>query len=48
MMSFTDRLLGAARLDVSTYEEVEADGNATGRASRAASAAGPTWDCSRW
>jgi len=32
MMSFTDRVLGAARLDVATYEEVEADGNATGQA----------------
>lgn len=28
----TDRMLGAARLDVDTYEEVEADASATGQA----------------
>lgn len=32
MASFTDRILGAARLDVATYEEVEADESATGQA----------------
>jgi len=32
MASFTDRMLGAARLDARTYEEVEADTNATGQA----------------
>jgi hypothetical protein len=32
MSSFMDRVVGAARLDVRTYEEVEADGNATGQA----------------
>ncbi len=32
MSSFMDRVVGAARLDVKTYEEVEADGNATGQA----------------
>lgn len=29
MASFTDRILGAARLDAATYEEVEADESAT-------------------
>lgn len=32
MASFTQRLLGAARLDVATYEEVESDAGATGQA----------------
>lgn len=32
MASFTDRILGAARLDVATYEEVEADQGALGQA----------------
>ncbi len=32
MASFTDRMLGAARLDARTYEEVEADTTATGQA----------------
>lgn len=32
MASFTDRILGAARLDVATYEEVEADPGALGQA----------------
>jgi hypothetical protein len=32
MASFTDRMLGAARLDVRTYEEVEADKTATTQA----------------
>ena len=32
MASFMDRVVGAARLDVRTYEEVEADGTATGQA----------------
>lgn len=32
MASFSDRMIGAARLDVSTYEEVEADETATGQA----------------
>jgi hypothetical protein len=32
MASFTDRMLGAAKLDARTYEEVEADTNATGQA----------------
>ena len=32
MASFTDRMIGSAKLDVSTYEEVEADTNATGQA----------------
>lgn len=32
MASLTDRMLGAARLDVKTYEEVEADESATGQA----------------
>lgn len=32
MKSFTERLLGAARLDVQTYEEVEADETAMGQA----------------
>lgn len=32
MASFTERLLGAARLDANTYEEVEADTTATGQA----------------
>lgn len=30
--SMTDRMMGAARLDVSVYEEVEADSTATGQA----------------
>lgn len=30
--SMTDRMIGAARLDVSVYEEVEADSTATGQA----------------
>ena len=32
MASFTQRLIGAAKLDVHTYEEVEADGTATSQA----------------
>lgn len=32
MASFTDRMLGAAKLDVATYEEVEADQTALGQA----------------
>jgi hypothetical protein len=32
MASLTDRMLGAARLDPATYEEVEADSGATGQA----------------
>lgn len=32
MASFTERMLGAAKLDVRTYEEVEADTSATGQA----------------
>ncbi len=32
MASFTDRMIGAARLDVRTYEEVEADTSATSQA----------------
>ena len=32
MASFTDRILGAARLDLKTYEEVEADTGGTGQA----------------
>lgn len=32
MASFTDRMLGAAKLDVATFEEVEADRSATGQA----------------
>lgn len=32
MASLTERMMGAARLDVRTYEEVEADVNATGQA----------------
>ncbi len=32
MASFTDRMIGAARLEVRTYEEVEADGSATSQA----------------
>jgi hypothetical protein len=32
MSSFTERMIGAARLDVATYEEVEADTSATGQA----------------
>jgi len=32
MASFTDRMLGAAKLDARTYEEVEADKDATGQA----------------
>ena len=32
MTSFTDRMLGAAKLDVDTYEEVEHDQTATGQA----------------
>jgi len=32
MQSFVQRMIGAARLDVPTYEEVEHDGGATGQA----------------
>ena len=32
MTSFTERMIGAARLDVQVYEEVEADTGATGQA----------------
>src|SRR5262245_5037159 len=32
MASFTDRMIGAAKLDVATYEEVEADQSAMGQA----------------
>ena len=32
MATFTERMIGAARLDVGTYEEVEADAGATGQA----------------
>ena len=32
MASFTDRMIGAARLEVRTYEEVEADTSATSQA----------------
>ncbi len=32
MASLTERMIGAARLDVATYEEVEADRTATGQA----------------
>ena len=32
MTSFTDRMIGAAKLDVRVYEEVEADTGATGQA----------------
>jgi hypothetical protein len=32
MATFAERLVGAARLDVAVYEEVEADENATGQA----------------
>ena len=32
MASFTDRMIGAAKLDVATYEEVEADQEAIGQA----------------
>lgn len=32
MATFTQRMIGAARLDVATYEEVEADETATGQA----------------
>jgi hypothetical protein len=32
MSSFVDRVVGAARLDAKTYEEVEADTGATGQA----------------
>lgn len=32
MASFTQRMIGAARLDAATYEEVEADKTATGQA----------------
>lgn len=32
MASLTERMMGAARLDVATYEEVEADTTATGQA----------------
>ena len=32
MASFTERMIGAARLDVQVYEEVEADTGATGQA----------------
>jgi len=32
MASFTERMLGAAKLDARTYEEVESDTGATGQA----------------
>ncbi|HCH37660.1 MAG TPA: hypothetical protein DEU67_06525, partial [Acidobacteria bacterium] len=32
MRSFSERLIGAAKLDVAVYEEVEADTSATGQA----------------
>jgi len=32
MASLSERMIGAAKLDVHTYEEVEADTNATGQA----------------
>ena len=32
MASFTERMIGAAKLDVQAYEEVEADTGATGQA----------------
>ncbi len=32
MASFTDRMIGAAKLEISTYEEVEADSSALGQA----------------
>jgi hypothetical protein len=32
MATFTERMLGAARLNIATYEEVEADAGATGQA----------------
>lgn len=32
MATFTERMIGAAKLDVATYEEVEADTTATGQA----------------
>jgi len=32
LLSFTERIIGAARLDVEVYEEVEADTDATGQA----------------
>ncbi len=32
MASFADRMIGAAKLDAATYEEVEADSNAMGQA----------------
>ena len=32
MTSFTDRMIGAAKLDVRIYEEVEGDTSATGQA----------------
>ena len=32
MASFTERMMGAAKLDVHVYEEVEADTSATGQA----------------
>lgn len=32
MASFTERMIGAARLDIGVYEEVEADTSATGQA----------------
>lgn len=32
MASFTERMIGAARLDAATYNEVEADPTATGQA----------------
>lgn len=32
MATFTERMIGAAKLDVATYEEVEADKTATGQA----------------
>ena len=32
MASLSERMIGSAKLDVHTYEEVEADTNATGQA----------------
>ncbi len=40
MRSITDRMVGAARLDIDTYEEVEADTTATGQASIVVALAG--------
>ena len=40
MRSITDRMLGAARLDIDTYEEVEADITATGQAAVVVALAG--------